>query len=110
MKIGETNTRRHYTPTLRNREKAMTGCKIGKVRAKLKVVPTFPVVNPFLIEALINITKAAQEGDVQSGAFVLVARDGSVKSAFYRHTGQTVALVGGCENLKYRIVKELNND
>jgi len=54
----------------------MTGCKIGKVIPKLRVVENFPIRNEGLIEAMEAALERAKRGDITAGMWVFITKEG----------------------------------
>jgi len=83
----------------------MTGCKIGKVKPKLRVVENFPQLNHPIIEALQNALDRAKQGDIDSGVWVFVTREGGrFTGNSHRGGNDYLALVGGIEEAKHHLM------
>jgi hypothetical protein len=86
-----------------------SGCKIGKVIPKLKLVEPFPY--PVNQEAVLYLTEAlekANSGEFRSIGFVAVNARGHVTTAYSVERGENPLLLsGGMDWLKTRFTKDV---
>jgi hypothetical protein len=78
-----------------------------KAGRALTVVPFQNTPDPEVIEMLAEVSDGAVSGGAVSGAFVTIARDGTVSSGYVRgNSGSLFALIGAVTHLQLRIRDE----
>ena len=89
----------------------MTGCRIGKVRPKLKVVEDFPYpVNEEAVGYLKHLSEMVESGEMRSIAIAAVNSRGFAHTAFSMDFSENpVLLLGSVEWLRTRLSRKVED-